>query len=81
MTRVVGEEWTSRTPTEKQYILQQITEMGVASLELSLLLPALFNLRNGVRGMVTLLLLLQYLMFRVSTNAYLAVRVGEWCDG
>ena len=82
MSRVVGgEEWMSRTPAEKQYILQQITEMGAASLELSLLLPALFNLRSGLRGLVTLVLLLQYLMFRVGSNSYLAVSVGEWHDG
>lgn len=80
MTRMLGDAWTSRNPTEKRYILTEIIEMGNGSMEIMLLLASILAIR-GLRGIIVVLLTFQYLMFRVSSNAYVEVKLEEECDG
>lgn len=55
--------------------MNEIMGLCCASFEVSLILPAVLSIRNGVRGLYTILMMLQYLMYRNGVDAYVAVRI------
>lgn len=61
-------------PNEKEYMMKEIIGLCCGSLEVSLVVPALFSLRNGIRGVYTVLMIIQYLVYRNGIDANVAVR-------
>ena len=55
-------------------MIKEIIGLCCGSLEVSLVVPALFSLRNGIRGVYTVLMIIQYLVYRNGVDANVAVR-------
>ena len=60
-------------PAEKKYIADQTFRMASASIELMLLPMSLLELRRGLKGILPIFLMLQYLMLRVTISQEVAV--------
>lgn len=84
--------WYSRTyvihkvfhssPTEKEYMIREIMGLCCASFEVSLVIPSLFSLKNGIRGLYVILMVVQYLIYRNGVDSYVAVigmGIGSFC--
>lgn len=61
------------SPTEKEYMIREIMGLCCASFEVSLVIPSLFSLKNGVRGLYMILMVVQYLIYRNGIDSYVAV--------
>lgn len=61
------------SPTEKEYMIREIMGLCCASFEVSLVIPSLFSLKNGIRGLYMILMVVQYLIYRNGVDSYVAV--------
>ncbi|KAM7454438.1 hypothetical protein BLSTO_04804 [Blastocystis sp. subtype 1] len=85
MVRALGNDasWYTRTwvrcaavtirPSEKQYIANETLGFAAASFEVMLIPFALGNLLRGLRGLPTVLLTFEYVMYRVAVDPIVAV--------
>ena len=64
--------------TEKDYLINQVVGMLAASLEVSLILPALFSITKGIRGIYNLFMIVQYLIYRNGVDSNVAVGYVCW---
>lgn len=85
MVKALGNDasWYTRTwvrcaavtirPSEKQYIANETLGFAAASFEVMLIPFALGNLLRGLRGLPTVLLIFEYVMYRVAVDPIVAV--------
>ncbi|KAK8833079.1 hypothetical protein WA577_004056, partial [Blastocystis sp. JDR] len=74
MVKALGNDasWYTRTPSEKQYIANETLGFAAASFEVMLIPFALGNLLRGLRGLPTVLLTFEYVMYRVAVDPIVA---------
>lgn len=54
-------------------MIREIMGLCCASFEVSLVIPSLFSLKNGIRGLYMILMVVQYLIYRNGVDSYVAV--------
>ena len=92
MVKALGNDasWYTRTwewgdgmmnrPSEKQYIANETLGFASASFEVILVPIALANLLKGLRGLPIVLLVFEYVMYRVAVDPVVAVVVVRRYD-
>ncbi|KAK8793843.1 hypothetical protein JH06_0087 [Blastocystis sp. subtype 4] len=66
------QNWSQRTPAEKEYFMREIFGLASASLEIWLLPMSLLLLKQGVYGLVGIVMMYQYLLIRVTVSPHVA---------
>ena len=64
--------WLTR-PEEKEYLANKTFRVASGTLELMLLPMSLLELRNGMKGLIVIVMMWQYLVIRVSVSEEVSV--------